>query len=552
MKRTTKGLGRHKRKRYWLALRTLRGKLLFRSLLLVAIILFLVGIFQYVFIKQYTYQNKADSMLNQVVSIPPETWRQNGVPLPRPEGVGTKNPYWTFKGEGQRSTDQSNKEDQTKKPSSSSSEQEPEKTTHNGKPAPMLFLPGLSMAYIDENGQYSILSEWNDAGTPPVLSTEEYKAVLVEAKSRREPSSAYRVMDNPEGKEQLVVFFPVPFNDPYALVQISSDTDRMNNELNRQLLIYIVLSLIALGAGIIAFLPMLKKTLMPLSNMVHSVEQINAGSLEKRLSVSQGQEEIDKLSISFNEMLERLQASFEAEKEAKEQMRQFIADASHELRTPLTSIHGFLEVLLRGASQQPEQLDRALRSMYGESERMNKLVHDLLLLAKLDRAPQLTIRTGRLGGMIQEMEPQLRLLAAERQVSFELDVDTISAFDTDKLKQVILNLFYNAVQHTDPHTGAISLSLVTRNNEHLELSVRDNGIGVDEEHLPLLFNRFYRKDSARARKHGGAGLGLAITKSIIDLHGGEIRVTSEVGKGTAFRIKLPIHIDPLQHEKASN
>lgn len=523
-----------------LNIRSLRGKLLSISLLLVAVILVVVGILQHIFMKQYTYQNKAESMLNQVISIPPETWRQGGLPIPKPEGADQMNA-------SDQASDKRAQEVQDDDQSGEAGKfDEGEKTSGDaaGKrdraPVPMLFLPGLTLAYVDQEGQYKTLSEWSDGGTAPRLSKAEIEEILLTNQYERKLSSNYMIVDNEQGEEQLVVFSPVPLRHPIGLVQISTATAPMKGELSRQLMIYIVLSLIALTAGSLVFMPLLRKTLQPLSNMVHTVEQINAGNLQQRLSVTEKQEEIDKLASSFNDMLERLEASFEAEKEAKEQMRQFIADASHELRTPLTSIHGFIEVLLRGASKHPEQLDRALKSMYGESERMNKLVHDLLLLAKLDRAPELTASEGKLGLMIDEMEPQLRLLAQQRKVSFDLDCEISCIYDRDKLKQVVLNLFYNAVQHTDPEAGKIKLSLKQHQHKWVQLQVQDNGIGIDDEHIPLLFNRFYRMDPSRARKHGGAGLGLSITKSIIDLHGGRIEVRSDLGSGTTFIVTLPL------------
>jgi two-component system OmpR family sensor kinase len=247
---------------------------------------------------------------------------------------------------------------------------------------------------------------------------------------------------------------------------------------------------------------------------------------------------MDRLSISFNGMLERLEFSFEAEKEAKEQMRRFIADASHELRTPLTSIHGFLEVLLRGAANNPDQLQKSLRSMYGESERVNKLVEDLLLLAKLDRTPHIELSSGYLDRVIREMEPQLRVLAGNRNVSFTISPNISCMFNSDKMKQVILNLYYNAVQHTDPDTGKIDISL-TPTPQGMQLSIQDNGTGINNEHLPYIFDRFYRSDSSRTRKYGGAGLGLSITKSIVEVHNGSILAESNEGAGSTFHVWLP-------------
>ncbi|WP_420488763.1 sensor histidine kinase [Paenibacillus caui] len=265
----------------------------------------------------------------------------------------------------------------------------------------------------------------------------------------------------------------------------------------------------------------------------------DAGNLQQRVPERLGQEEIDRLSSSFNGMLERLALSFEAEREAKEQMRRFTADASHELRTPLTSIHGFLEVLLRGASVKPEQLQSALSSMYGESVRMKKLIEDLLTLAKMDRAPELYLSRIRLDALVLEMEPQLRMLSGPRSVAFDLTAGITGEFDQDKLKQVILNLFQNAVQHTNPVHGRIRVSLTSTEDEIL-LAVNDNGPGIPEEHLPHIFERFYRIDVARARKQGGAGLGLAISASMVEAHGGKITVATKAGEGTTFQVHLPL------------
>ena len=234
---------------------------------------------------------------------------------------------------------------------------------------------------------------------------------------------------------------------------MGSDTAHLRDVLLQQLLTFIVLSGLALIAGLALYLLILRKTLVPLSNIVNVVKHTNVDNLTERLPTDQGQEEMDRLSETYNEMLERLEASFEYERETKEQMRRFIADASHELRTPLTSIHGFLEVLLRGAADRPEQLYKALNSMHGESKRIIKLVENLLFLAKMDRESALQLSETNLTELIREMKLQLNVLAGERNVVFDLTEGIKGNYDTDKIKQVILNLFQNAVQHTDPITG---------------------------------------------------------------------------------------------------
>ncbi|GAB6152771.1 HAMP domain-containing sensor histidine kinase [Desulfosporosinus burensis] len=480
---------------------SLRFQLLSRTLLLMALLLVIIGLVQYVFMRGFIYQNKASSVQSQILSIPPDAWEKL---------------LWENQGEMPSHSEE--------KPSGKGSSR-----------VPFFALQDSTIIFYDMNGTFSVLSNTSiNAEAPPKLAERDYQEAM-----RSKSKLTYKVSKQGSGSEQLIVLQPIKTRDQVlGVVQVSLSTSSLRDILTRQLLTFLLISLLALIGGVLAFIPVLRKTLVPLSKMVDTVEQIDAGNLAERLPIEQGQVEIDRLADSFNGMLERLETSFEAEKEAKEQMRRFVADASHELRTPLTSIHGFLEVLLRGAMNQPDKLHKSLTSMYAESERMKKLVQDLLLLAKLDRSPNVQLNEGALDEIIKEMAPQLRFLAGNRKVSLRLTGDLKCRFDEDKMKQVILNLFHNAVQHTDPEKGDIQISLETA-SDGVVLSVRDNGSGITPEHLPKLFDRFYRSDSSRTRKYGGAGLGLAITKSLVELHGGTIRVESLAEEGTVFYVWLP-------------
>jgi two-component system OmpR family sensor kinase len=484
---------------------SLKFQLLSRSLLVMSVLLLLIGVFQYIFMQQFLYKNKAETIRNQLATLPPSTWQRAGDFPDRGQ-----NPFMP-----RRDSNGSNRSDNT------------------GGEFPRIFVPDLSIALIDSEGNYKQLSSENVTASLQ-LTKEEYQELL---KLKEKPS--YRIMKDKDGNEQLIVFHQIRDRSQgvQGLIQASTSTAPIKDLLLRQLFTFLLLSMTALIVGLLGFLPVLRRTLVPLSNMVDTVKQIDSGNLGERFPAHQGQVEIDRLSTSFNSMLERLEFSFEAEKEAKEQMRRFAADASHELRTPLTSIHGFLEVLLRGAYQQPEQLLKALKSMHGESVRINKLVEDLLLLARLDRTPSFQKSEGLLDEMLHEMEPQLRLLAGDRTVTFTLEPQIRCLYDPDKIKQVVLNLFHNAVQHTHPLTGQLGLSLA-KTDAGVEIAVHDNGPGIAPEHLPHLFDRFYRIDSSRARRSGGAGLGLSITRSIVELHGGTIEVHSTVGEGSTFKVLL--------------
>jgi len=478
--------------RRFLVPNSLSFQLLSRSLLVMAILLVLIGVFQYVFMRDYIYKDKAVGIQNQILSIHPDLWQQ--LLSDQQAGAGPDRP-------------------------------------------PVLFLPDSTIAFIDSEGNYFDLSDERvNVGSAPVLSAQDYQAAL-----NSKHGLNYYVVNDAAGSEQLVVLQSIESRGHLiGIIQVGVSTKPLKEVLLWQSITFWGLALLALIGGLLAFIPVLRKTLVPLSNMVDTVEQIDAGNLAQRFPVEQGQVEIDSLAESFNGMLERLEAAFKAEQDAKEQMSRFVADASHELRTPLTSIHGFLEVLLRGAMHEPDKLEKSLASMHVESDRMKRLVQDLLFLAKLDRTPAIQPIERELDHVIKEMGPQLRLLAGKRRMTLRLAPQTRCQFDEDKMKQVILNLFQNAVQHTDAETGHIQISLDSGHGG-VELTVRDNGHGIPKEHLPYLFDRFYRIDSSRTRKHGGAGLGLAITKSIIEIHGGTIRAESTEGEGSVFYIWLPAH-----------
>lgn len=502
--------------------RSLRMQLLSRSLIVLAVLLILIGMLQYVWMKNAMLQNQAEALALQLRSIPRELWdpdlgnaSRHAIP-----GPGAGNTEDGMTGGSKDAADNAGK-GWTSPPRSE---------------RPLMFLPNMSLARIETNGSHADLSSDSSGRSAPKLSSDAYGQILQKFKEHRPVK--YKIVDDADDNEQLIVFRPLGTpGSPTGLLQLGIDTDALHAVLMRQLIIFALLAFLAMAGGVALYLPLLRRTLLPLNRIVDAVRRTDAGNLAERFPASQGQQEIDRLAESFNGMLERLEHAFEAEREAKEHMRRFIADASHELRTPLTSIHGFLEVLLRGAADHPEQLHAALSSMHGESRRMKKLVEDLLLLAKLDQRPKLQVQHARLDLLLREMEPHLRMLAQNRAAAFQT-LPVQGRCDPDKLKQVIYNLFQNAVQHTDPSDGSITVAL-KQQGDRAVLIVSDNGPGIAEEHLPHLFERFYRIDRSRARIQGGAGLGLAIAHSIMTAHGGSLTVASTLGKGTAFRAEWP-------------
>lgn len=496
---------------------SLRFQLLSRSLLLLAALLLSIGCVQYVWMFRFLVENKAETIQSQVKTADKGIWAKG------PVGASAYDP------------DHDGDRDGRAVPPDAGAER-PFGKRDESHDASLLF-NGATVAYIDSDGNWTLLSDGLDgegeAAAAPKLSDEEYRAALAEY-----PGGNYRVLRGEAGGRQLVVLQTVEFHGAHGVVQVAVSLRPIVDMLLRQLAIYATLAACALVAAWFVMRPVLRRTLSPLLRLVKLVGQVDAGNLAIRFPERQGQEEIDRLSGSFNSMLARLEASFAAEKEAKERMRRFVADASHELRTPMTAIHGFLQVLLRGAADDAERLERSLASMLRETKRVNRLVEDLLLLARLDQAPQLRTERESLAALLQEMEPQLRLLAGERQLTLEAGADCECRIDADKLKQVVLNLLQNAVEHTDAASGRIRIAL-TKENGWAVLSVEDNGEGIGPEHLPHIFDRFYRSDASRTRKSGGAGLGLAISRAIVERFGGTIEASSVSGAGSVFCIRLP-------------
>jgi two-component system phosphate regulon sensor histidine kinase PhoR len=225
-----------------------------------------------------------------------------------------------------------------------------------------------------------------------------------------------------------------------------------------------------------------------------------------------------------------------------ERVRQdFVANVSHELRTPLTAIKGYVEALRDGGLQDPVQTEQFLRVIQRHSERMDKIVSDLLLLSELESADRVLQReTVHLPELIRTAVETLRPLAEGKKQNLRVEplegLPTLRA-DNQKIHQVLINLLHNAISYT-PEGGSITVE-ATPVPDGVEVSVTDNGIGIPPGDLSRIFERFYRVDKGRSRELGGTGLGLSIVKHIVEAHGGHVRVESKPGKGSRFTFFLP-------------
>ena len=323
-----------------------------------------------------------------------------------------------------------------------------------------------------------------------------------------------------------------------GVVQTAASLTEMNAELahlTRALLTLIPLVLLIAGVGG-AFLT--GRTLRPIRHITQAANRISAESLSGRLTVS-GDDEFSELAGTFNRMVARLEEAFQKLTVAYEQERRFTADASHELRTPLTVIKAHTSLSLDGQPTAAEYRE-SMEAIDLAVDQTNRLVQSLLLLARSD--------TGRLRlclGLVSLAEVGRRAaqvvgkaVGASVRVCIPEDVPPIEA-DPDALLQVFTNLLTNAARHTGAD-GEIMLTW-RGDDTHAVVTVVDTGEGIAAEHLPHLFERFYRVESSRSRGKGGTGLGLAICREIVRAHGGSIAVESIVGQGTAVHVTLPRH-----------
>jgi heavy metal sensor kinase len=264
-----------------------------------------------------------------------------------------------------------------------------------------------------------------------------------------------------------------------------------------------------------------------------STQEITADHLSRRLPVVNPGDELGRLAQTINEMIGRLERSFA-------EVRRFTADASHELRTPLTAIRTEAEVALTRATTTADQ-QHLLGSILEECERLTRLTDQLLTLSREDAGVAPFVREPvDLQALVRGVAEIMRPLADARGLRPNVDCgDGVEVCgDGARLRQVFFNLLDNAIKYT-PAGGEIGVRVERRSGEAL-VTVRDTGIGIPAEHLPRVFDRFYRVDKARSREQGGTGLGLSISRSIVAAHGGRIAVESFVGKGTTFTVILPL------------
>lgn len=423
-------------------------------------------------------------------------------------------------------------------------------------PPDFYSFPSLLIQILDSSGNIQLASENLNSPIEPQVTddapvTEDDLFVDVDTGVRRlpaaesEPGSAAPVFTTGEldGVQVRTVHLPLVLRnsgETVGAVNVGEPLIQLNQTLSHVRRLLSIGALLGVAASAFLGWVLAGRALRPVDRIrlaaANIAEESRVGAaLSTRLEVGQSEDELTRLARTFNRMLDRLQVTFEGQ-------RRFIADASHELRTPLTAIRGNVDVLARqldhdrmGSSDLSETLDDLRR----ESARMSRLVEDLLLLARTDSVPADAVRitSVRIDDVGAEAIRVAGGLANGQRLVLSAPGPVKAIADRDRSLQVALILVENAIRHTPPG-GEIELA-VWGDRTTATMAVRDTGQGIAPEHLPHIFDRFYRADASRQRGSGGTGLGLAIARAIVQNQRGTIEVRSELGLGSTFTVTLP-------------
>ena len=407
-----------------------------------------------------------------------------------------------------------------------------------------LSAPDVTVAVLNTQGAVlssTVVFSSDSARVLPALPDGWLRTVTAPPTGDAGPAAAQWIVPALSGGRELVIAQPVTLdatnpNPAQQLVLVQAASLDAADATLGQLRLYLLLGLlIGTVVGVLAGLGVTRAVLQPLDRMARTAEAIAGGDLNRRLRMPPGGNEVARLGGAFDHMVDRLATTLGAQ-------RRFIADASHELRTPLTSLEGMSEMLLIGADRgDPSTIQRMARAMHGELGRLGRLVSDLLTLSRLDNAAALNLTSVEAGKLLEDVAEQVAPLAATRQIHLEVthQEPVLVRADPDRLRQVLLNLVDNALRYTPP-AGTVRLAAAPDPaGGPARIEVQDTGPGIAPDHLPHIFDRFYRGDPSRARASGNTGLGLAIVRSIVEAHGGTITAQATPGAGAHFTILLP-------------
>ena len=326
------------------------------------------------------------------------------------------------------------------------------------------------------------------------------------------------------------------------------------NTLHTLLLIELAVTAGALVLAIAAGWWLVRLGLRPLADVERTADSIAAGNLDQRVPGADEPTEVGRLARALNVMLERIEAAFSARvasearlQESDRHLRQFVADASHELRTPIAAVSAYAELFERGAAQHADDLPRVFSGIRSETARMERLVNDLLTLARFDEGLPLQIVPTELVGLTADAVHTAVTVGPQWPVHFTASHPVEVMGDPTRLRQVIDNLLANVRAHTPE--GTATTVHVDQVGTTAEIVVKDAGPGMPSDEAARVFERFYRVDASRARSHGGSGLGLSIVAAIVAAHGGTVSAGAVPGQGMTVTVRIPVIAEMVEPDE---
>jgi len=367
--------------------------------------------------------------------------------------------------------------------------------------------------------------------------------IPIKKDSIKKALSGYMVFENyyikKNGKTYAIRLLTYPvIVDGYvvSIIQIGTSLQFLFESLRKLLYILAILFPIGILISFFSGYFLAERVLAPVRIITQKAKRISGENLDEKIGENMPDDEIGELAKTFDGMISRIRESFE-------ELRQFSADVSHELRTPLTILKGEIEVALKG-DRTKEEYKKTLKSSLEEVERLKRIVEDLLFLSKVE-AGKITYRLTKVDllEVVLSVINVLKFLIKQKNIKLNIDgsPEIYVKGDENLLKQLVYNLIENAIKY-NRDGGEINIQ-IDKNEKNVILKISDTGYGIPEEDLNKIFNRFYRVSKSRTRSEGGLGLGLNIVKKIVELHNGEIKVESEINKGSTFTVILPKYGD---------
>lgn len=384
---------------------------------------------------------------------------------------------------------------------------------------------GARIMVVDRQGR-TLIDSFSQFDSDDTIVNKE----LEQALQGTQASDVYRFDDI--GR---VIYVAVPIQtdaEVLGAILITSSLENIYDSLSLLLNSLFILAIVCIGFTVAISFIFVEIISSPVEKLTEIVNRVAYGKYDEKIEV-EGNDEITVLSNSFNTMMTKLD-------QVDMQRKQFVANVSHELRTPLTSIKLLSSSLISDETTSPEIYKEFLEDIDSEVDRLNEIIDSLLYLVDLEKKElQLHYTNSQVNFLITKVVYLLKPLADQKNITVDVQVDekVWASFDKAKLHQCLSNIIGNAIKYNH-EGGHVMVKLINKRNA-FTLQVKDNGFGIAEEALPFVFDRFYRTDKARNRKSGGTGLGLSIVQQIVHLHQGEVRVDSQLNKGTTVTIEMP-------------